>query len=93
MMSVNSTVAGTRFFGLYIAGEDVEPGVGHLGDADVDVALAAGRLFGAGHQLEQGRLAAGGETDQSRTKHEFFSLARGVRPRVVAGHGSDPNGR
>ncbi len=72
-------------------GEDVEPGVGHLGNADVDVALAARRLFGAGHQLKQGRLAAGGETDQSRTEHEFFSLARGVRPHeswhVI---GSDP---
>ena len=44
-------------------GQDVEPGVGNLGDADVDVAFSAWRLFGAGHQLEQGRLAAGGETD------------------------------
>ena len=46
-------------------GQRVEPRVGHLRDADVDVALAARRVPGAGHELKEGGLAAGGEADET----------------------------
>ena len=51
----------------------IETLVGHLGDADRHVALAVRRapgLLGAGHQLEEGGLAAGSESDEGSAKHE-----------------------
>ena len=57
-------------------GEHVEPIVGDLRDPDLDVALAARSVAGAGHELKEGGLSAGGEPDQRGAKHERFSLAR-----------------
>src|SRR5262245_29971392 len=53
----------------------IETAVRHLGNTDVDVTLAFGGVTSAGHQLKQGRLAAGRETYESRAKHEPISLA------------------
>ena len=89
--SENSTVAGTRFFGLYIAVNRSSRSVGHLGDADqrVSPAAAARGVFDAGHELEQGGLTARTETDERRSEHGKPSIvARGF---VREGLGSMPN--
>ena len=59
------TSAWTIFFGLKIAGQRVEPGIGDLHDPDVqrDAAVAAGLGVAAGERVEDGRLARSGKTD------------------------------
>src|SRR6185436_6190506 len=72
-------------------GELVEAGVGDFGDPDRRFALAvrgAARFLDAGHELEEGGLAAGTEADERCPEHVGWSsyTAPGVR-RV-----SDPSG-
>ena len=67
--SVNSTVAGTRLRGLYIAVSASSRASGTFEMPIADVAFAARRVSGAGHELKEGGLAAGGKTDEGRAKH------------------------
>ena len=68
-MSTNSTIAGTIFCGLTIAGERVQPRVGHLDDADVRLdraeRIVLGRDAGLGQRVEEGGLADVGQADDA----------------------------
>ena len=79
-MSANSTVAGHVLLRIEERGQLIEALVGDAGDADVGVLLAAGagRLAGAGQQLEEGGFTRRGKANESGAEHDrsAASLAR-----------------
>ena len=61
-------------------GQDVETGVGHLGNADHGLGLpvSAGGVLGARHQLEERGLACRGQAYEGSVQHKRTILARPI---------------
>ena len=72
------------FFGLKMAAELVEPLVGHLDDADVELhaAESAGLGVAPGERVEDGRLARSGKTDDGDLHGPMLPVAGAQYPAV-----------